>query len=118
MLELPRGVFVMYPSSLFFHFNIDVCGEFLSLRFYFYLTPFDSDIDLVTTKEGERPTKENSTPLDGSDGRGSCVWFNQASVFQTSELGTETVALAKELGMDATSGARALIEEGLFPKLA
>jgi len=27
ILELPAGVFLMYPSSLFFHFNIDLEGE-------------------------------------------------------------------------------------------
>jgi hypothetical protein len=26
IVEMPPGVFVMYPSSLFFHFNVDMCG--------------------------------------------------------------------------------------------
>jgi len=26
VVEMPPGVFAMYPSSLFFHFNIDMCG--------------------------------------------------------------------------------------------
>ncbi|KAG2337864.1 hypothetical protein BDR05DRAFT_838057, partial [Suillus weaverae] len=51
VIEMPPGVFVMYPSSLFFHFNVDIYG---------------------------------------GDGRGSCVWFNQASMFQTAELGFAT----------------------------
>ena len=27
VIEMPAGVFVMYPSSLFYHFNVDMCGE-------------------------------------------------------------------------------------------
>ena len=27
IIEIPAGVFVMYPSSLFFHFNFDMSGE-------------------------------------------------------------------------------------------
>jgi len=118
MLELPPGVFVMYPSSLFFHFNVDVCGEALNLPLYLHLTltHFGLDVDLVVTPDGAQPTKENSIPLDGTAGRGSCVWFNQASLFQTSELGVETIALAKKQGKDAACDARGLIERGLFPK--
>ena len=93
IIELPPGVFVMYPSALFCHFNVD----------------------MVLTESGERPTKGNSTPLDGADGRGSCVWFNQASLFQTSELGVDTAANAKEQGLGTECDARGLIEKGLFP---
>lgn len=28
VLEMPPGVFLMYPSSLFVHFNIDICGKY------------------------------------------------------------------------------------------
>ncbi|KAJ3895973.1 hypothetical protein GG344DRAFT_61738 [Lentinula edodes] len=94
-LELPPGVFVFYPSSLFLHFNID-----LSLI----------DLPIVTTPNGEKPSKQNSKPLyfcgcnshEGSqawaeaDGRGSMVWFNQASMFQTSETGFNTLKEARE----------------------
>jgi hypothetical protein len=27
VIEMPAGVFVMYPSSLFYHLNIDMCGK-------------------------------------------------------------------------------------------
>ncbi|KAG1834973.1 hypothetical protein DFJ58DRAFT_847503 [Suillus subalutaceus] len=97
VIEMPPGVFVMYPSSLFFHFNVDIC-----------------DLEFVCT-EGELPTKQNSSPLDGGDGRGSCVWFNQASMFQTAELGFATVAAAKQAGAPCTSDTSLLINQGLFP---
>lgn len=29
VLEMPPGVFLMFPSSLFVHFNVDVCGKAL-----------------------------------------------------------------------------------------
>jgi hypothetical protein len=34
--------------------------------------------------------------------RGSFVWFNQASMFMTSELGVETVKEARKAGIDPT----------------
>ncbi|KAF9000561.1 hypothetical protein BDZ89DRAFT_1121642 [Hymenopellis radicata] len=96
-LELPPGVFLLYSSSLFFHFNVDVDA-----------------IKIVTTKNGEKPTPENSKPLDqqplerpenvseedwaAGNGRGSVVWFNQASMFQTAETGYDTLTLAREAG--------------------
>ncbi|KAJ8078124.1 hypothetical protein PM082_000330 [Marasmius tenuissimus] len=93
--ELPPGVFLIYPSSLFLHFNMDV-----------------KNLDFVVTKDGAMPTRDNSQPLcscgeTGDDihgsnwkeakGRGSMVWFNQASMFQTSELGKETGYTTVEL---------------------
>ncbi|KAL0568764.1 hypothetical protein V5O48_013215 [Marasmius crinis-equi] len=87
--ELPPGVFLLYPSSLFLHFNIDV-----------------ANLDFVVTKDGKTPTRSESEPLCAScpnfdpeqhgddwkkaNGRGSMVWFNQATMFQTSELDEET----------------------------
>ncbi|KAK7043052.1 hypothetical protein VNI00_008790 [Paramarasmius palmivorus] len=96
VLELPPGVFLIYPSSLFLHFNID--------RAQFLVT------------EGEPPTPHNSRPLcycgkedaahdqdwQEARGRGSMVWFNQATMFQTSELGYPTVKAAKAAGVDAS----------------
>ncbi|KAG1723548.1 hypothetical protein EDB19DRAFT_1916013 [Suillus lakei] len=97
VVEMPAGVFVMYPSSLFFHFNVDMC-----------------DLQFVCTN-GALPTEENSSPLDGGDGRGSCVWFNQATMFQSAELGFATVADAQRAGAPCTSNAPSLIDQGLFP---
>ncbi|KAG1893200.1 uncharacterized protein F5891DRAFT_1196730 [Suillus fuscotomentosus] len=97
ILEMPAGVFVMYPSSLFFHFNVDVC-----------------DLKLVCT-DGRPPTPENSSLLDGGNGRGSCVWFNQSSMFQTAELGFATIAQAREAGVPCNSDSSSLISRGFFP---
>lgn len=60
-------------------------------------------VELVTTEDGSRPTRENSVPLDGGSGRGSAVWFNQATMFQTAELGYDTMADAEEAGVDTRS---------------
>ncbi|EIM81551.1 uncharacterized protein STEHIDRAFT_114974 [Stereum hirsutum FP-91666 SS1] len=87
IIEIPAGVFVAYPSSLFYHFNWDI----------------GTICEIVTTQDGSKPTRENSEPLDGRDGRGSAVWFNQATMFQTSELGFNTVAEAEEAGADTTN---------------
>ncbi|KAJ3925918.1 MAG: hypothetical protein NXY57DRAFT_1043707, partial [Lentinula lateritia] len=96
-IEIPPGVFVFYPSSLFLHFNIDL-----------------SYLPIVTTQTDERLTKENSAALyfchcnshEGNqgwvdaDGRGSMVCFNQASMIQTSKLGVPTIQQAKLLGLN------------------
>lgn len=58
--------------------------------------------EVVTTEDGSRPTPENSQPLDGSEGRGSAVWFNQATMFQSAETGYDTMAQAKYAGADTT----------------
>ncbi|KAJ3806980.1 hypothetical protein F5876DRAFT_80145 [Lentinula aff. lateritia] len=45
-IEIPPGVFMFYPSSLFLHFNVDL-----------------SHLRIFTTQNGERPTPDNSKPL-------------------------------------------------------
>ncbi|KAJ3846237.1 hypothetical protein EV368DRAFT_89341 [Lentinula lateritia] len=111
-IEILPGVFVFYPSSLFLHFNIDL-----------------SDLPVVTTQTSERPTKENSAPLyfcncdthEGNqgwadaDGRGSMVWFNQASMIQTSELGVPTIQQAKQQGLNTHCDSEAWLAQGIFP---
>ncbi|KAL0565591.1 hypothetical protein V5O48_016432 [Marasmius crinis-equi] len=116
--ELPPGVFLLYPSSLFLHFNIDV-----------------ANLDFVVTKDGKIPTRSNSEPLcscsedlnpecHGEDwrkakGRGSMVWFNQASMFQMSELDEETghssVKAAKAAGAPSECNAEFWTKNGIFP---
>ncbi|KAJ7796696.1 hypothetical protein B0H13DRAFT_2508607 [Mycena leptocephala] len=66
-LELPAWVLAAYPSALFFHFNMDV---------------HPPDVKWVTVDGNERPTPENSQPLEAGegDGRGSMVFFNQATM--------------------------------------
>ena len=110
----------MYPSSLFFHFNIDLKGEFSRLDtpqrpILFLGLDIGKHLVMAELEEGEIPTPENTTPLDDGRGRGSVVWFNQATMFQTSELGVPTIKEAKALGLDATSDALSFIDRGLFP---
>ncbi|KAF8158608.1 hypothetical protein BJ912DRAFT_805466, partial [Pholiota molesta] len=70
VVELPPWTMVAYPSSLLYHFNIDI-----------------TDFKFVTTEGQERPLPENSTPIEEGDdeGRGSLVYFNQASMYRCSE---------------------------------
>ncbi|KAJ7583985.1 hypothetical protein C8J56DRAFT_1054507 [Mycena floridula] len=111
IVELPMGVFFMYPSAVCFHCNVDIC-----------------DVEFVMTHNGELPTRENSVPLDGCGGRGSFVWFNQATMFQSGELGLEstmtaeleklgvrTVAQAKALGVDLTCDVKEMLAQEMFP---
>lgn len=78
-IQLPPWVMAAYPSSLFSCYNIDVC-----------------DIKFVTTDGDERPTPENSTPLEPGDhkGRGSLIFFNQATMYQSSETNHAATKLA------------------------
>ena len=87
------------------------------------------DLPIYTTSNGERPTPDNSFPLyycgcksheDNSvwaeaDGHGSMVWFNQASMMQTSETGIATLKEANELGLDTTCDAESWLDKGVFP---
>ncbi|KAK1230497.1 hypothetical protein PQX77_006425 [Marasmius sp. AFHP31] len=115
-LELPMGVFVLYPSSLFLHFNVDI-----------------ANLEIVVTKDGRRPTKDNSQPLDclcgkramehdqdwqESKGRGSMVWFNQATMFQTTELGFDTVQQARDAGAQTTCQTDKWLQNNIFPKVS
>ena len=56
---------------------------------------------LVITQDGSRPTKENAIPFrpssDENGGRGSIVWFTQASMLQSGELPTDTMKQAKDM---------------------
>jgi hypothetical protein len=74
-----------------------------------------ADLEFVSTSSGEFPTPENSSPLDGGDGRGSCVWFNQATMFQTGELGFSTIEKARLAHAPYKCDAASLINKGLFP---
>jgi hypothetical protein len=81
---------------------------------------------MVTTDDGSVPTKETARPLEVNeaawtrgDGRGSMVWFNQASMFQTAELKMPTVKEVVQSGWDATSDVDEWIEKKhIFKKLA
>ncbi|KAA1480172.1 hypothetical protein DENSPDRAFT_855735, partial [Dentipellis sp. KUC8613] len=69
---------------------------------------------IVTTPDGKLPTRETAEPLDGRDGRRSSVWFNQASLIQTAELGYPTVGAAKKAGLAGTCDVQELLEKGIF----
>ncbi|RPD70722.1 hypothetical protein L226DRAFT_224805 [Lentinus tigrinus ALCF2SS1-7] len=84
VIELPVGVLILYPSSLFLHFNVNM-----------------SALPIVTTADGQLPTPQNSTPLESVVGRGSIVLFNQASMFQLAELGC-SVKEAQQAKMAST----------------
>lgn len=97
IIELPAGVFLAYPSSIFFHWTV---GE---LRLAVNVLRFDWLIEFLYTEDGESPTKSNSKPVPNcSEGevRGSLVWFNQGTMYQTSELLYDTVKKAKKAGID------------------
>ncbi|KAJ3767855.1 hypothetical protein FB446DRAFT_707476 [Lentinula raphanica] len=112
-VELPPGIFIIYPSSLFLHFNVDL-----------------ANLPIVTTPTGEQPTHENSRPLyfcpcssheednawHEAEGRGSMVWFNQASMIQTSELGVSTIKLAKQLDMNVICDTETWEKKDVFPE--
>ncbi|KAK4702036.1 hypothetical protein P7C70_g4190, partial [Phenoliferia sp. Uapishka_3] len=76
IIEVPAGVALAFPSALVLHWNCD----------------------LVTTA-GERPTRANSARFE-ADGRGSLVFFTQATVLMLAELGRSAKA-AREAGQDA-----------------
>jgi hypothetical protein len=72
-----------------------------------------TDITFISTN-GELSTVENSSPLNGINGWGSCVWFNQASMFQKGEIGFSTIAKAKCANVPHKCDSSSLIKEGLF----
>ncbi|KAJ3806128.1 hypothetical protein F5876DRAFT_50597 [Lentinula aff. lateritia] len=92
---------------------------------------FFLELPVVTTVNGEKPSKQNSNPLyfcgcdshEGNqgwaeaDGRGSMVWFNQASMFQTSETGFNNLKEAREAGADDKCDMLSWLDHrDLFPK--
>ncbi|KAF8200141.1 hypothetical protein BJ912DRAFT_836551, partial [Pholiota molesta] len=98
-IQLPPWTMVAYPSSLLYHFNIDI-----------------TDFKFVTTDGDERPLPGNSTPIeDGDDeGRGSLVYFNQASMYRSSETDNETVAEAIAKGHSGKVDYSASVQEAFL----
>ncbi|KAF7311536.1 DEAD-domain-containing protein [Mycena kentingensis (nom. inval.)] len=80
-IQLPAWTLLLYPSALFFHFNIDM-----------------ADMKLVVVKGKDRPTPENSRPLasGGKEGRGSIVLFNQSTMRAGPLTKRDTFAEARE----------------------
>lgn len=69
------------------------------------------DIEFVIT-DGEWPTKHNSRPMkDDQFGRGSIVFFNQATMLQSSESGFMTLKQAAAAGAPTTSNYDEVVEK-------
>lgn len=99
-IELPPWVILIYPSSLLHHFNVDALGElfiFVQNNLKRPLTTPMTDFQFVMVDGTERPTPENSTPIVDVDGRGrgTFVYFNQSSMYQSAETDSDTLADAK-----------------------
>ncbi|KAJ7671371.1 hypothetical protein DFH06DRAFT_114659 [Mycena polygramma] len=86
--ELPPWVLAGYPSALFYHFNVDVH----KLQYVW------------TGPDVERPTPENSHPIVPGDetGRGSIVFFSQATMRNGPLTGYDTLKAAREAGVDTS----------------
>ncbi|KAH9835168.1 uncharacterized protein C8Q71DRAFT_764447 [Rhodofomes roseus] len=97
VIEVPPWTPVIYPSSLFLHFNIDV-----------------HDIEFVHT-DGSVPEKDKHNVIEGDEcGRGSAVWFNMATMLQTSETGHATLKQAKDARVSTTTDYAVDVEK-FFP---
>ncbi|KAJ7169039.1 hypothetical protein B0H12DRAFT_1246924 [Mycena haematopus] len=95
-VELPPWTAALYPSALFYHFNLDV-----------------HQIQFVTTDGRARPTRENSRPIEAGDdmGRGSFVFFNQSTMRHGPETGFNTLKEAKAHGHSGVSDYGASAQE-------
>ncbi|KAJ6494906.1 hypothetical protein C8R47DRAFT_974256, partial [Mycena vitilis] len=88
-IQLPPWVLALYPSALFYHFNIDI-----------------DQLEFVSTEGNvDWPTRNNSRPVVAGDewGRGSMVFFNQSTMTQTAFTGHATVKAAKLAGHSGTT---------------
>ncbi|KAJ7177268.1 hypothetical protein C8R43DRAFT_942535 [Mycena crocata] len=86
-VELPPWTLVGYPSSLFYHFNIDI-----------------HDLKIVyTDNDVNIPTPENSQPYDDWTGRGSMVFFSQSTMRHGPATGFDTLAEAAAAGASSTT---------------
>ncbi|KAK7038350.1 hypothetical protein R3P38DRAFT_2516062, partial [Favolaschia claudopus] len=96
-VQLPPWTLAIYPSALFYHFNIDV-----------------DEIDFVRTEgDVEVPTRQNSRPIvDGDEcGRGSMVFFNQSTMRQAAAVGFDSLRQAKEQGVPITIDPKLSLQE-------
>ena len=98
-MELPAGTLVLYPSALLLHFNVNIDGKYPP-HDEFYLLTFLLDV-LKVTSDGSHPTPENVRPLNETNspkgGRGSMVWFTQATMLMSAQLPTATKREADEM---------------------
>lgn len=101
IIQIPAGVVFLYPSALFLHFNFNIDRQSLSCLPLCMTHSFDAGLQVVRTSDGSFPTPENSVPLHQGNtldgGRGSMVWFTQATMLMTAELPVATMKEAEEL---------------------
>lgn len=109
---MPPWTMAIYPSSLFYHFNVDVKGELHWWLIDRLLNP-QLDIQFVTTDSDAQPTPENTRPVKEGDreGRGSMVFFNQATMRTLPETGEDTLIEATDGGHSGTSDFKGTAQE-------
>ncbi|KIY71056.1 hypothetical protein CYLTODRAFT_441549 [Cylindrobasidium torrendii FP15055 ss-10] len=122
-IQIPPGVVLTYPSALFYHFNYDLDD------LYPYLSPERKseleeilskarmrDVDIViSADEPTAATRDRCTPLaDDQQMQGSCVFFVQATMFQSSELDTDTLKNARAQGKDTRCDVEELKRKGMY----
>ena len=118
-------MFIIYPSALFLHFNYDVTRKCLSLVRSIFSAKKMPELQLVVAHKGEAPTPDNTRPIHEGNtaecGRGSMVWFTQATMLQTAELPYATVKETRaRAGKDDPSAgqfdAAAAFDDDFFPR--
>jgi hypothetical protein len=108
IIQLPTAVFLLYPSALITHFNVDKNRMCFLLHQDKWadkvrLSEFYSNehpLKFVTTKNRDVPTPLNSEPLCTiKSGRGCLVFFNPASFFYPLTTGYVTLDEAEAAGV-------------------
>ncbi|KAF9512964.1 hypothetical protein BS47DRAFT_1393708 [Hydnum rufescens UP504] len=108
IIQLPTGVFLLYPSALIMHFNVNKNSTSIYLVDKEKLTDtmpsefFSNEhpLKFVCTQKGEIPNALNSVPLCSiNPGRASLVFFNPASFFYPLTTGFTTLEEARAAGL-------------------
>ena len=102
IFQVPVGVLIIFPSALLLHFNINMKGTPSSFtHFMASLEALSSALRLVATKGGDVPRPDNCVPIGHGNtldrGRGSMVWFTQATMLSSAELPGVTITQVKEM---------------------
>ncbi|KAF9512970.1 hypothetical protein BS47DRAFT_1362758 [Hydnum rufescens UP504] len=107
IIQLPTGIFLLYPSALITHFNVDKNGmsiytvdkEKLTDKKLSEFLSNEHPLKFVCTQNGEIPNSLNSMPLCSiKPGRASLVFFNPASFFYPLTTGYTTLEGARAAG--------------------
>lgn len=75
-----------------------------------------TDVKFLITPEGVTPTRENPTHVCPGDdeGRGSIVFYNQATMYMSSETGYSTLKEARAAGMSGVADFPASAQEAFL----